>query len=226
MLNLEENLTVVRWNDNKIVNLLSSFVGTEPVGVCSRFDKKLRRRVDVPCPLIIEIYNNFMGGVDLCDMFLALFRIDRRSKKYYLRIVYYLFSVCCCNAWIIHKINAKILRAKVFPLREFIKSLSMSLMRSGKPRNPINNNRTASESLDTDDTSTRNYVYNSNKVSSDIRHDNVDHVPSFFPVNHSKKDTRQRCKVCGKKTNAECLKCNTPLCILLNRNCFSSFHKK
>jgi hypothetical protein len=126
MLNEAGNLTVLRWNDTKVVNLLSSFVGTGPVGTCSRFDKKLKKRVDVPCPLIVSEYNKFMGGVDLCDMFLALYRIDRKSKKYHLRIVYYLFSVCCCNAWIIHKINAKLHNKKVLSLREFNLSLSIS----------------------------------------------------------------------------------------------------
>ena len=35
-----------------------------------------------------------MRGVDLSGMLLALYKIDRRSKKYYNRIIYYLLGVC------------------------------------------------------------------------------------------------------------------------------------
>lgn len=65
-----------------------------------------------------------MGGVDLCDMVLALYRIDRRSKKYYLRIVYFLISIAISNARIIYnKINGT-----EMSLREFQLSISQSMM--------------------------------------------------------------------------------------------------
>ena len=34
----------------------------------------------------IAEYHKFMRGVDLCDMFLELYRIDFKSKKWYMRI--------------------------------------------------------------------------------------------------------------------------------------------
>jgi len=70
-----------------------------------------------------------MGGVDLCDMFHALYRIERRSKRWYIRIVYYLISVCVTNAWLIYKINNK---GNKMALREFTLAVSDSLMRCGK----------------------------------------------------------------------------------------------
>ena len=103
MVNSKSNLNIVTWNNSKTVNLLSSFVGVEPLSHCLRFNKVEKRRFRVSCPKIVLEYNQFMSSVDLCDMFMALYRIDRRSKRYCLRIVYYLFTVCCSNAWIIHK---------------------------------------------------------------------------------------------------------------------------
>jgi hypothetical protein len=67
-----------------------------------------------------------MGGVDLADMFHALYRIDRRSKKYYMRIVYFLIGVAISNAWLIQKINNP---DKYNLLRKFQLSLSISLMK-------------------------------------------------------------------------------------------------
>jgi hypothetical protein len=67
-----------------------------------------------------------MGGVDLCDMFHALYRIDRRSKKYYLRIVYFLIGVAISNAWIIYNKNRA--PENALSLREFQLSVSESMM--------------------------------------------------------------------------------------------------
>jgi len=49
--------------------------------------------VAVNCPSIVKEYNKFMGGVDLSDMLLSIYRIDRRSSKWYLRIVFYVLGV-------------------------------------------------------------------------------------------------------------------------------------
>jgi len=40
-------------------------------------DKKF---IEVQRPQVVEEYNKFMGGVDLADMFLELYRIDIRSN--------------------------------------------------------------------------------------------------------------------------------------------------
>ncbi len=208
MVNQNKNLMILRWNDNKAVTLMSSFVGVEPINICSRFDKKEKCRIDVCCPAIVKEYNKFMGGVDLCDMFMALYRIDKRSKKYYLRIVYYFLSVCCCNAWIIHKTNAKLLGNRPLSLREFNTSLSISLMKGGKP--------------DRGNKSLR--IYNNKISSEDIKYDMVDHKLEFYEREDGK-DGRKCCKVCKKKTLTFCSKCNAPLCVQV-RNCFSKYHKR
>lgn len=61
------DITAVVWKDTKVVNLLSTFVGTEPVMKVKRFDKKLKKHVEVDYPAIIKTYNKHMGGVDLLD---------------------------------------------------------------------------------------------------------------------------------------------------------------
>ncbi|CAG4961908.1 unnamed protein product, partial [Parnassius apollo] len=68
------DLACMAWKDNKIVTMLSSNVGAEPVSTVKRFDKKTRERVDILCPKSITEYNSHMGGVDLLDSFLGEFR--------------------------------------------------------------------------------------------------------------------------------------------------------
>ncbi|XP_066987389.1 piggyBac transposable element-derived protein 3-like [Macrobrachium rosenbergii] len=76
-------VTYVKWYDTKIVNIVSTFAKANPISKVSRYDRKLKCRIDVNCPDIILQYNKSMGGVDLADCLISLYRITIRSKKYY-----------------------------------------------------------------------------------------------------------------------------------------------
>ena len=89
---------VVRWVDSKVVTLASSFMGIEPIGSLKRYDKKEKCEVDVSTPAIVKHYNRHMGGVDLADMRISLYRTPLRTKRYYLRIFAYMIDLCVCNS--------------------------------------------------------------------------------------------------------------------------------
>ena len=67
-------ITVVKWRDKKVVTLASSFVGVQPLTTMKRYDKVAKAKDDVPAANIIKQYNIHMGGVDLADMLIALYR--------------------------------------------------------------------------------------------------------------------------------------------------------
>ena len=96
-----KSLVVTAWFDNKIVLVISNFVGKNPIGECVRFDRKNRQKVTVARPAAVQVYNSYMGGVDKADMLLALYRTKYRSRKWYQRIAFHLISQCAVNAWII-----------------------------------------------------------------------------------------------------------------------------
>jgi len=54
-------------------------------------------------PNIVKIYNQHMGGVDLVDSLIALYRIKIRSKKWYHRIMFHLLDLTVVNAWLLYK---------------------------------------------------------------------------------------------------------------------------
>jgi len=62
-----------------------------------------RKYISVPRPFIILEYNQNMSGLDKFDMLMALYRIDRRNKKYYMRIVYWALQLPCVNGWMLYK---------------------------------------------------------------------------------------------------------------------------
>lgn len=82
----------VTWRDTKVVNLISNFVGTNPMQSVERFDKILRKRITVDCPNIVKQYNSYMGGVDFLDSMIGRNKIKLRSKKWYMRIYYHLLT--------------------------------------------------------------------------------------------------------------------------------------
>ena len=53
---------------------------------CKRWSRQERKHINAPMPEIVRVYNQYMGGVDITDMFLALCRITVKSKKWYLPI--------------------------------------------------------------------------------------------------------------------------------------------
>ena len=80
---LNTGLFIVRWTDNSTVQLASDFVGNEPMGNLNRWDSHGREKEDIACPKIIAMYNKSMGGVDLTDMLIALYRIQCKTTRCY-----------------------------------------------------------------------------------------------------------------------------------------------
>ena len=80
-----------------MVQALSTFVGLELDDGIQRWSSKEKKVVSVPCPEMIHQYNKHMGGVDLCDMLMSLYRIELGSKKWYTHIVY-----CCTGVSMTH----------------------------------------------------------------------------------------------------------------------------
>jgi len=81
-------ISVVRWLDSSAVQLSATHVGVEPLSTIKRWDRKQKKYVQVTCPAIVREYNQHMGGVDLFDMLMALYKVDHKSRKWYRRIFF------------------------------------------------------------------------------------------------------------------------------------------
>ncbi|XP_045495949.1 piggyBac transposable element-derived protein 3-like [Colias croceus] len=75
-----KRIAITKWMDNKCIHIASSFCAQDPVSTIERYDKKLKKRVVVPCPNVIKVYNKHMGGVDIADMLTSLYRIRPMSS--------------------------------------------------------------------------------------------------------------------------------------------------
>ncbi|XP_064088448.1 piggyBac transposable element-derived protein 3-like [Macrobrachium nipponense] len=71
---------VARWKDNSVVTILSSDVGVEPMGTVERYDRAAKKKVPIPCPSVIQMYNNRMGAIDTSDMLTHLYRTPFKQR--------------------------------------------------------------------------------------------------------------------------------------------------
>lgn len=125
----------VKWLDNRSVSLLSTFASVEPMNECKRYDKKNKCTVMIPCPAIVHEYNKFMGGVDLMDSLLSLYRIHTRSKKYYHKLLFHFLDVTVVNCWLLYRRHCQDLgipSRKIMMLQEFKLFLAEALLLEGK----------------------------------------------------------------------------------------------
>lgn len=74
-------ISVVRWNDNSVVTVASNFESVLPNVFVKRYDRKERKDISLPQPNMIAQYNKYMGGVDLHDNAVANYRISIRGKN-------------------------------------------------------------------------------------------------------------------------------------------------
>ena len=216
-LDTQRNIVAVRWFDNKSVNIVSSYVGVEPIDQVQRYDRSKRQHISIPRPNIIKIYNIYMGGIDKLDMMCAMYKPTLRSRKWYMYIFLHTLQIALVNAWLLYRRNTAILKpnAKLMPLHKFQSQVAQGLASTnkrirGRPSlesllTPIPMKIPKVQSIPTNDT----------------RKDGLDH----FPMYEAK---RQRCMHCPKGVNSwsyfRCKKCNVWLCLNKDRNCFNAYH--
>lgn len=127
-------ITAIQWKDNKTVSLLSTFVGKEPISEVQRFDKKLKKRIPVECPKVVQVYNKHMGGVDLLDSIIGRYRIAMRSKKWYFKLFYHFLDMSLVNAWLLYRRAYE--NEATIPLAKFRQEVAVALCQSGMISTP------------------------------------------------------------------------------------------
>ncbi|XP_068215341.1 uncharacterized protein [Palaemon carinicauda] len=140
-------VTYVKWYDNKIVNIVSTFAKANPVSKVSRYDRKLKCRIDVNCPDVILQYKKSMGGVDLADCLISLYRITIRSKKYYHCLIFHMIDMVIVNSWLLYQRdggNLHIPKLDILPLAVFKLKVAFAFMKRGKSSGNLKRGRLSS----------------------------------------------------------------------------------
>lgn len=209
------DISVTTWYDNRVVNLSSTYEGSQPMTEVRRYNKKKKVYESVPCPKAIATYTKHSGGVDL-DALLGYYRIQIKSKKLYHRIFFHLIDMTTVNAWLLYRQKHDGAKARI-PLSDFKAAVAEALTMANKTSTSSNCGPNSNPLQLAIEVKRRGATA---RPSQDVRLDQLDHFPIWTP--------RRRCKLpgCTGFTHVECKKCKVHLCLTDRRNCFLLFHTK
>lgn len=191
--------TVVRWNDNNIVNVVSNKVGVNPIQTTKRWSRAESKHVTIPQPFMINHYNHTMGGVDRTDQNVGTYRTVIRCKKWWWPIFSYCLDLSIQQAWHLYRETdaARGNPLDLLAIRRTVARVYLSRAGHAGPGRP-----TGFVSLD-------------RRVLPEVRFDRLDHLVQSWP-------TQLRCGSCGKKTMRRCAKCK----VGLHDMCFQQYHTR
>lgn len=233
------NIAAVRWFDSKSVQLLSTCVADEPMGTCERWSSKDKKIVQVPRPAIVALYNRHMGGVDLSDMLMELYKVNHRSKKWYMRIFYWCLSTSVINSWLLYRRHSKIISPhhKHMPLIKFQLQIAHALLNATssfssaiqrKRGRPSANSFTSLVDPPASSPSSSVTSEHASTLGSKVRKvtPNPPNSKRYDEKNHWVVwGAKGRCRLCKTGTpSSKCNKCGVHLCCNPNKNCFLSYH--
>ncbi|CAB3231896.1 unnamed protein product [Arctia plantaginis] len=95
-----EPIVAVKWLDTKEVTVLTSAHKQSEVAIIKRTQKDGSKK-EVFCPKAIADYTLHMGGVDHFDHFCSPYPTGRKSRKFWMRLFFFMVDAAVINAYIL-----------------------------------------------------------------------------------------------------------------------------
>lgn len=194
-------ILIARWSDNKEVSIATNHQSIEPFAKARRYNKELKKKVDVDMPLVIAQYNRHMGGVDLHDNAVSNYRVAIRGKKWWWTLFTSGLNSSLVNAWKMHCVIAKHKHEKPLPQKDFKVIVTSALLTTDEP-------------LNSDNDGDKN-----NDSSVGVSCTPVPNIAGRHLVERNSFGKHLRCKVCHKTTIYMCCKCN----VHIHAKCFTKY---
>ncbi|XP_062552399.1 piggyBac transposable element-derived protein 3-like [Armigeres subalbatus] len=184
----DDGIKVVKWMDNKIIHLISTYGDIQPADM--RWSAKEKQFVEIERPAVVKDYNQAMGGIDLNDQLVAIYRTDIGTKKYYLRVFHHFLDVCVVNAWLLYRRHCfQRGEERHMTLLEFRMDVAVSLIKYGK-HIVQRKGRPSKAALSVQMKKPRTVV---SEPTLEIRFDGISHWPEITD--------RQRCRQCNHRNH-------------------------
>lgn len=207
----DNELLLVRWNDNSVVTVASNNCSIEPLVAAKRYNRKEKKKITIPQPNVIAEYNQHMGGVDLHDNGIANYRIHIRGKKWWWSLFINLIDSVIVNAWKVYNIANK----TKMPQIEFKSYVAVTLMKMEYSKSHENEEVAGPGRLEVMSAKPNYGRPSKNALPIEVRFDNIGHII----MEHENK-ARRRCRQCKSNTIYMCKKCQ----VHLHTDCFNQFH--
>ncbi|BFZ19914.1 hypothetical protein BsWGS_22953 [Bradybaena similaris] len=101
----KEHLIATVWHDKRDVFMLSTNT-SHTLDSVQRWDRQFRDRNVVPCPAVIRLYNQCMGGVDKADQMRGYYSTLKKCRKYWRYLLCFVFDSAVNNAFILFEQTA------------------------------------------------------------------------------------------------------------------------
>ena len=118
------------------VQLVSTYSSPATSDTVKRWNQSSKRHILVPCPEIAKDYNSIMGGVDLADMLIALYRSPMKTHQWYLKVLIHCVDIWKVNSWLLYRRYANQLsipKRNQMTLLKFSSMIADGLLFEGKP---------------------------------------------------------------------------------------------
>ncbi|KAM9322166.1 piggyBac transposable element-derived protein 4-like [Pholidichthys leucotaenia] len=195
----KDSLLFVQWRDTRDVSMCSTLHTAHSGETVSRRVKSVHGKwavKTIPVPPCVKDYNRCMGGVDLSDALIEYYKVLHKSQKWYKGFFYHFMDIAIVNAYILHKTLAAGNGEKPLSQKAFRETLAKQLAEVGSPSSATPAQPPPAA--------------------------RAHHRPAY--ISGSSTSGRLKCRQCHKKTPMKCSTCDTPLCLVPERDCYNAWH--
>jgi Transposase IS4 len=202
---------------------LSTLHGCESIDSFRRWSASEKKHIQVTRLAVNKAYNQHMGGVDLIDMLISYYRINVRSNKYYMRIIFHPVDLAIANGWLLYRRHCFQLRRQkkeILSLLEFCVEIAAALRRSDAPQRLTRRGRPPVKLSSNENRRSRIPRAAPKRIPADsVQQDGFNHW--------STQTNKGRCRYpgCQGFSTITCTKCRIRLCLNARNNFFRSFHQ-
>ncbi|GBM38923.1 PiggyBac transposable element-derived protein 3 [Araneus ventricosus] len=126
----KNEIAAVRWNDNRVVSLITNFEDTRCFTKVERRMKGGKQKVDVPSCVVS--YNKYKNGVDLFDNHMETYFSSIQGKQWYWPLFVNAFETSLVAAWKLTKFFAP---EQALDLHKFRRHITIAYLGLCVPRN-------------------------------------------------------------------------------------------
>ena len=209
-----DNIGYVKWMDTRVVHVISTAFSPSEMKEATHTQRD-GTSMKIQCPKSIVEYTRRMGGVDRFDRQRAMYSVSRKSKKWWLRIFYFILDAAVVNAFNLYAAvhpypSPQLLQFRVQLFRGLVRGFCSRQRRSSLQGMSFMRYRFTGKS--------RRKLMG---VPEDIRLQPSNHFPE-------KTDSYHRCRLCSSRKNNKrsrimCAQCKVWLCV---NPCFARFHSR
>lgn len=210
-------ISVSKWMDRgkKSVAVASTVHKITELSTVQRTNKE-GVKLTIECPKAIADYNKNMGGVDLFDQLHSCYNISWKSRRWWVKLFYYLVDASIVNSYILYKTTI----SRHDPHQKPKSHLTFRSILVTELLGSYNGRKCRGSGVVIGKNKIKKIHGRSVTVENTVRLSNVgDHMPEHT--------TSRRCARCStdkkpKRSNVQCAFCKVALCI----PCFAPFHNK